>query len=116
MTKSSPGLPSPERQGVVLILSTFDTAAAAEACGRQLVADGLAACVQVDGPIRSIFRWQGEVQIAEEFRLLIKTAPAAAAACQVALEQLHDYDLPEIVVLDAAASPAYAAWVATTLA
>ena len=99
---------------VVLILSTFGTAAAAEACGRQLVADGLAACVQVDGPIRSIYLWQGEVQAEEEFRLLIKTAPAARAACLAALEQLHPYDLPEIVVLAADASPAYAAWVAGT--
>jgi len=99
---------------VVLILSTFDTAAAAEACGRKLVADGLAACVQFDGPIRSIYRWQGEVQTEAEFRLIIKTAPAAHAACQAALEQLHPYDLPEIVVLAADASPAYAAWVAGT--
>ncbi len=100
--------------GVVLILSTFGTAAAAEACGKRLVADGLAACVQIDGPIRSIYRWQGEIQTDEEFRLLIKTAPAAHTACQAALAQLHPYDLPEIVVLDAAASPAYAAWVAGT--
>jgi periplasmic divalent cation tolerance protein len=101
---------------VVLILSTFGTAEAAEACGRQLVTDGLAACVQVDGPIRSIYRWRDEVQIDEEFRLLIKTSPAASANCQTTLEQVHPYDLPEIVVLDAAASPAYAAWVAGTTA
>jgi len=111
-----PTQPAAISPAVVLILSTFDTAAAAEACGRQLVADGLAACVQVDGPIRSIYRWQGEVQVEEEFRLLIKAAPATRAACQAALEQLHPYDLPEIVVLDAAASPAYAAWVAGTKA
>ncbi len=109
-----PDQPSTKPPGVVLVLSTFGTAAAAEACGQRLVADGLAACVQIDGPIRSIYRWQGEVQIEAEFRLLIKTAPAAREACQTALEQLHPYDLPEIVVLDAAASPAYAAWVAGT--
>lgn len=101
-----------EKPQVTLILSTFGEAAAAEACGRRLVADGLAACVQVDGPIRSIYRWQGAVQADQEFRLLIKTTPASAAACRAALEQLHDYDLPEIVMLDATASPAYAAWVA----
>lgn len=107
--------PPSEQPRVTLILSTFGDAAAAEACGRRLVADGLAACVQVDGPIRSIYRWEGSVQADAEFRLLIKTAPATAAACRAALEQLHDYDLPEIVVLDAAASAAYAAWVAVPL-
>jgi len=109
-----PDQPSTKPPGVVLILSTFGTAEAAEACGKRLVADGLAACVQIDGPIRSIYRWQGEIETDEEFRLLIKTAPAARTACQAALEQLHAYDLPQIVVLDAAASPAYAAWVAGT--
>ena len=99
---------------VVLILTTFGTAAAAEACGRQLVESGLAACVQLDGPIRSIYCWQEKVQVEEEFRLLLKTSPAKAANCQEAVEQLHPYELPEIVVLDATASPAYAAWVAGT--
>lgn len=99
---------------VVLILTTFGTAAAAEACGKQLVSTGLAACVQVDGPIRSIYCWQDEVRTDEEFRLLLKTSPAKAANCRAALEQLHPYELPEIVVLDATTSPAYAAWVAGT--
>ena len=99
---------------VVLILTTFGTAVAAEACGKQLVSTGLAACAQLEGPIRSIYSWQNEVQIEEEFRLLLKTSPAQAAHCQAALEQLHPYELPEIVLLDATASPAYAAWVAGT--
>lgn len=99
---------------VVLILTTFGTAAAAEACGKQLVSTGLAACVQLDGPIRSIYCWQDKLQVEDEFRLLLKTSPAKAASCQSALEQLHPYELPEIVVLHATASPAYAAWVAGT--
>ena len=102
---------SANRTQLTLILTTFGKAAAAEACGRRLVEQGLAACTQVDGPIRSIYQWKGQIEDEEEFRLLIKTSPAAAAACQIAIAELHPYDLPEIVVLSATASRAYAEWV-----
>jgi periplasmic divalent cation tolerance protein len=103
---------SAQQPQLTVILTTFGTAAAAEACGRHLVEQGLAACVQLDGPIRSIYRWQGHIETDEEFRLLVKTTPAAVAACQTAITDVHPYDLPEIVVLSAAASAAYAEWVA----
>ena len=101
-----------EPHSVVLLLSTFGSAAAAESCGRRLIEAGLAACVQVEGPIRSIYRWQGNLETAEEFRLVAKTTPACQAACQTAIEADHPYDLPEIVSLPASASRAYARWVA----
>lgn len=97
---------------VVLILSAFGSGEAAELCGRHLIEAGLAACVQVEGPIRSIYRWQGNLETADEFRLVAKTSPLCQAACQTAIEANHPYDLPEIVSLPATASRAYAQWVA----
>jgi periplasmic divalent cation tolerance protein len=60
---------------VVLVLSTFSDLATAETCARHLVKDSNAACVQIDGPIRSVYQWKGDIETDEEFRLLVKTSP-----------------------------------------
>lgn len=101
-----------EQHTLVLILSTFGSAAAAESCGKRLIEAGLAACVQVEGPVQSIYRWQGVIETSDEFRLVAKTTPARQAACQSAIQANHPYDLPELVSLQATASRAYAQWVA----
>jgi len=97
---------------VVLVLSTFSDRATAETCARQLVEHRSAACVQIDGPIRSIYQWKGVIEADEEFRLLVKTSPESLYGCVAALKEHHPYELPEIVVLHAHASAAYASWVA----
>ena len=96
---------------VVLVLSTFSDLSAAETCARHLVEYSVAACVQIDGPIRSVYQWKGNIEADEEFRLLIKTSPESLNKCVTALKEHHPYELPEIVVLHAHASAAYAAWV-----
>ena len=96
---------------VVLVLSTFSDLATAETCARHLVKDSNAACVQIDGPIRSVYQWKGDIQTDEEFRLLVKTSPESLNECVTALKEHHPYELPEIVVLHAHASAAYASWV-----
>ena len=96
---------------VVLVLSTFSDLATAETCARHLVQHRIAACVQIDGPIRSVYQWKGDIQTDEEFRLLVKTSPESLDECVTALKEHHPYELPEIVVLHAHASAAYASWV-----
>lgn len=96
---------------VVLVLSTFSDLATAETCAKHLVEHRIAACVQIDGPIRSVYQWKGDIQTDEEFRLLVKTSPESLDECVTALKQHHPYELPEIVVLHAHASAAYASWV-----
>ena len=71
----------------------------------------LAACVQIEGPFASIYRWQGVVENTEEFCCRAKTTPAAVAACESAIRSLHPYDCPEILVTHACGSAGYAAWV-----
>ena len=96
---------------VVLVLSTFSDLATAETCAKHLVEHSNAACVQIDGPIRSVYQLKGDIQTDEEFRLLVKTSPESLNECVTALKEHHPYELPEIVVLHAHASAAYASWV-----
>ncbi len=96
---------------VFLVLSTFGDQATAETCAQYLVKHRHAACVQIDGPIRSVYQWKGEIEADDEFRLLVKTSSQALDECVATLQKQHPYDLPEIVVLNASASTAYACWV-----
>lgn len=85
----------------------------AEDIARALVEDGLAACVNILAPCRSIYRWQGAVETASEVPLLIKTTPARYAALEAAIRARHPYEVPEIVALPLARGlPAYLDWVA----
>lgn len=101
---------------IVTISTTFPTRAAAEACGRRLVDARLAACVQVDGPIISVYRWRGEIETAEEWRCSCKTTAARQAECVAALVAAHDYETPEVVIGTLTGAPAYAAWVHASVA
>ena len=85
----------------------------AEAIAQTLVQERLAACVQLLGSaILSIYRWEGTLQKEPEQLLLIKTTAAAWPALAARLDELHPYDVPEILAIPAEASEAYAAWLA----
>lgn len=101
---------------IVEIRTTFGGRAAAEACAARLVGERLAACVQVDGPVRSVYRWGGGVETAEEFRCTCKTTAARAPACIAAIESVHEYETPEVILSHAAATAAYASWVRASVA
>ncbi len=73
----------------------------------------LAACVNVLPPMRSVYRWQGAVEQADEVLLLAKTPAERLPALIEQLRALHPYELPEIVAVEAGAGlPAYLDWVA----
>jgi periplasmic divalent cation tolerance protein len=79
-----------------------------------LVAERLAACVNILPGVTSVYRWQGDIEEDTEDTLLIKTRTDGVSALSDRIRELHSYDTPEIVVLevDAAASdPRYVAWV-----
>lgn len=96
---------------VVELRTTFSCRDRAAACARHLIDKRLAACVQIEGSVTSIYRWQGVMETAEEFRCTCKTSVARAAACSAAILAAHDYATPELLAVVAQASPAYAAWV-----
>jgi periplasmic divalent cation tolerance protein len=101
----------------VVVLVTAGSAEEAAAIGRALVEERLAACANVLGPIRSIYRWQGAVEDAAEHLLLLKARAADVPALDARVRALHSYDVPEVIALPVrAGSPAYLAWLAESTA
>lgn len=100
----------------VLVLTTMPAAGdAASDLARTLVAERLAACVNLLPPMTSIYRWEGEVQQGEERQLLMKTARTRVPALFTRLRQLHPYDVPEFLVLPVAdGSDHYLEWIRTS--
>lgn len=88
------------------------TAEEAPALARALVEERLSACVNILPGVRSVYRWAGEIQEDEETTLLIKTTAAKYPAMAARLEELHSYDVPEILALDSAeVADSYGRWV-----
>ncbi len=95
-----------------IVLTTVGLHQRAEELARALVDRRLAACVNVIGPIRSIYSWKGAVQNEQEYLLLIKTTADRTADLAAAFAELHPFELPERVELDiAGGSEAYLSWV-----
>ena len=67
----------------------------------EAVSRSLAACVQVEGPVMSHYRWQGAQQKTEEFRLMFKVLPAKLPELSVWLHTRHPYETPEWIVVRA---------------
>lgn len=94
---------------VVLALTTEADEGKAEALARALLDRRLVACVSLR-PVRSLYRWQGQVEEGLEVELLLKTTPERVAALEAAVQELHSYDTPEWLCWPADASGPYAAW------
>jgi len=101
----------------LLVTTNLPDAARARALAARLVEQRLAACVNILPPCRSIYRWQGKVEEAEEVPLLIKTRAACYPALEAAIRAGHPYELPEIVAVRIENGlPEYLNWVATETA
>jgi periplasmic divalent cation tolerance protein len=97
---------------VLQVQTTIDDEAVAGRLAEALVEERLAACVQVLGPIRSTYRWQGRVEITTEWLLLAKTTAARYEVLAERLRAHHPYDEPELIALPVnRGSPGYLAWV-----
>lgn len=93
------------------VTTTAGSAEEAETIAGALVERRLAACVQVVGPIVSRYRWQGEVEQAQEWLCLAKTEAGRYAELEAAIRELHSYEEPEIVATPiVAGSAGYLAW------
>ena len=100
-----------------IVFTTIGLNDAAERLAQQLVERRLAACVNIVGPIRSVYRWKETIENEQEYLLLIKTTEARAAELRTALKELHTYELPECVELaiDGGSQP-YLDWLAGEVA
>jgi len=96
---------------LILILTTMPDDERADELASALVQEKLAACVNVHAPMMSTYRWKGAIERDAERQIVIKTTPQRRAAVEARLRTLHPYELPELVVIDAASSEAYGRWV-----
>jgi periplasmic divalent cation tolerance protein len=83
----------------ILVLTTFPADGDVEQLATTLVEERLAACVNILPPMRSVYRWQGKVEKADERQLLIKTCPSRMPALEKRVKELHPYEVPEFIAL-----------------
>jgi len=80
-----------------LVLTTCGSLEEARSIAQALVERQLAACVNIAPQIESVYRWQGEIETATEWLLVIKTTADACDRVREALSELHSYELPECI-------------------
>ncbi|TDR80346.1 divalent-cation tolerance protein CutA [Paludibacterium purpuratum] len=96
----------------LLVFCNVPDRAQAERIAQALVAGRLAACVNILAPCRSVYRWEGKVESADEIPLIIKTTDDAYPQLEQQLRALHPYQVPEIVACDIVVGlPDYLTWV-----
>src|SRR5271155_3429529 len=99
-----------------LVLTTAGSEEEAMKIAHGLVDQSLAACVNIVPQVTSIYRWQGKVEEAREWLLIVKTTAAAFAQVREAIAELHSYELPECICLPIEdGSPAYLQWIAESV-
>ncbi len=99
---------------VTLVLCTCPEAEA-QALADQLLTEKLVACVNFIGPVRSRYWWEGAIDESTETLLVMKTAGPLATRLRERINELHSYDVPEVLEFHADAGlPAYMAWVSAS--
>ncbi len=100
---------------LAIVLTTIDSEAKAEDLSTQMVTRRLAACAQIEGPIRSIYWWKGALETTTEWRITFKTIELGLTSLIAAIKTHHPYDTPEIVAWPIpVADEAYQTWIETT--
>ncbi|WP_329458003.1 divalent-cation tolerance protein CutA [Streptomyces sp. NBC_01497] len=109
---SRPATP-PAGDSCLVVLTTTDSAAKAEALAAGAVTARLAACAQISAPVTSVYRWEGVLRTDREWQIVFKTTHDVYDALEAHLRAAHDYDTPEIVAVPLVRGSAdYLAWVA----
>lgn len=100
----------------LLVLTTTGAESEARKIAQTLVERRLAACVNIVPRIQSVYRWQGKVEQAEEYLLLIKTVESREQQVRSAVRELHSYELPECVAISIeSGSPEYLKWLSDSV-
>jgi periplasmic divalent cation tolerance protein len=86
--------------GIIQVVTTINNREKAEYIGKQLVLKRLASSVQIAGPIKSIYRWKGHIEEAEEWQCIIKCKKSHYKKIEEEIKHLHHYELPEIIAID----------------
>ena len=102
---------------VLLVFTTAPDRAVADALAKALVADGLAACVNIQAACTSMYHWEGKIETTAEIPLVAKTTEERYPALEARLRAAHPYAVPEIVAIPVVGGlPAYLDWVTASVA
>ena len=85
---------------IKIIQTTTDSTKTAESISEILVKNNLSPCVQIIPNIKSVYQWKDKVEHSSEILLLIKTIPENVQKCKNIILKHHNYDTPEIIVMD----------------
>lgn len=100
-----------------IALTTLASREEGESLAATLVEERVAACVNVIGPVTSIYRWEGKVERDEEVLLFMKTTATGVETLKGRVLALHPYDTPEFLAFEVGAgSPGYLGWVVDSVA
>jgi len=86
-------------ESFIQITTTTESKEQAKKITDFLVAQKLAACVQIMGPVESTYRWKGKVENTQEWLCLVKTTAELYDKVEAAIKSLHSYEMPEIVAV-----------------
>lgn len=95
----------------ILVMTTCGSSEEAERVARLLLERRLAACVNIGGPVRSLYRWKGTVEDAAEWTLTLKSRRDLFPRLREELEKAHAYEVPEVIAIPVVdGSEAYLHW------
>jgi periplasmic divalent cation tolerance protein len=96
----------------IQVITTVSKKSDAEKIAKALIDKKLAACVQIGGPIKSIYRWKGKIETAKEWICVIKTRKNLYEKVEAAIKKIHPYEVPEIIAVPiGAANKDYLKWI-----
>jgi periplasmic divalent cation tolerance protein len=99
-----------------LVLTTCSSLEEARRIAHTLVERQLAACVNIVPQVESVYRWQGEIETASEWLLVIKTTAIAFTQVREALGELHSYEVPECIAVSVEdGSAEYLEWIGASV-
>lgn len=100
----------------VQVITSTESKTDAERIAEALVKNKLAGCVQIIGPISSVYWWEGRMEKTREWLCLIKTTSSLYKHLEIALIKIHPYKIPEIVAIPVVAgSKSYLSWLDNVL-
>lgn len=99
-----------------IIYATAPDKATALSIAQHLVAQKLAACVNILGPIDSVYEWEGKVNLSQEIAFLIKTTEAQVAKAIQAITEKHPYEVPAILAWPIVqGAPEFLNWISSSV-
>ena len=97
---------------VSVVFTTLPGLAIAEEIASKLVEENLVACINISSPMRSIYKWEGQLNRSDEYLLMIKVSSSGLQALEKRLKELHPYQVFEFIALNSSyVNAPYLEWV-----